>query len=438
MADVKTMQGGGKTPLKEDGLNSTKTNGHQLRFEMFEETKNTGFNKSEKQGSKSFKPGETQSTQATSNKVKLPKIDRKTPSKNKSGKDSNPISNKKRNSQSHFGPSKGVDDSSRVVSAKQRNPEQKILNVNVTQNADLKLEHELKEDEEKYTSDGGGSIADTNEKLKKKKKGGKTNINRNFVVDKQIKEGPLKACFDKMTNNEARQGLSSNKLIKFLTLRYKEFLAKRICQCLAPYLGEFKSAQSQTHLDFESYSKHLENFFNQDENELKKFAFKIFDVNADNRLSEQDMFDMMKYCSAIKGGYYNQLETAQEDFLKQQEMSKLHVRKDDLFLDVFSNDFIRIIKDIDRRKKARGIDGEKPGNNKISGLNTKHGNELSFGKNKKGGHQSDNEQSQDEQIPEKKQKLKIVDTSSTGIYEAAQNKIKKNEDKTFSITQVEF
>ena len=28
MADVKTMQGGGKTPLKEDGLNSTKTNGH--------------------------------------------------------------------------------------------------------------------------------------------------------------------------------------------------------------------------------------------------------------------------------------------------------------------------------------------------------------------------------------------------------------------------
>lgn len=119
-------------------------------------------------------------------------------------------------------------------------------------------------------------------------------------------------------------------------------------------------------------------------------------------------------------------------------MSKLHVKKDDLFLDVFSNDFIRIIKDIERRKKARGIDGEKPGNNKIIGLNTKHGNELSFGKNKKGGHQSDNELSQDEQIPEKKQKVKVVDNSPAAVYEAAQNKIKKNEDKTFAITQVEF
>ena len=63
---------------------------------------------------------------------------------------------------------------------------------------------ELKEDEEKYTSDGGGSIADTqNEKVKKKKKGSKP-INKNFALDKSIKEGPLKACFEKMTNNEAR------------------------------------------------------------------------------------------------------------------------------------------------------------------------------------------------------------------------------------------
>lgn len=110
-----------------------------------------------------------------------------------------------------------------------------------------------------------------------------------------------------------------------------------------------------------------------------------------------------------------------------------------MFLDVFSNDFIRIIKDIERRKKARGIDGEKPGNNKIIGLNTKHGNELSFGKNKKGGHQSDNELSQDEQIPvEKKKKVKVVDNSTAAVYESALNKVKKQEDKTFSITQVEF
>lgn len=65
-------------------------------------------------------------------------------------------------------------------------------------------------------------------------------------------------------------------------------------------------------------------------------------------------------------------------------MSKLHQKKEDLFLDVFSNDFIRIIKDIERRKKARGIHEEsKPATSKIIGLNTKHGGELSFGKNKK-------------------------------------------------------
>ena len=74
--------------------------------------------------------------------------------------------------------------------------------------------------------------------------------------------------------------------MKYLELRYKKDLAKRITGYLAPYLGDFKSAQSQTHLDFDSYIKHLENFFNQDENELKKFAFKIFDVNGDNKLSE--------------------------------------------------------------------------------------------------------------------------------------------------------
>ena len=131
----------------------------------------------------------------------MPKIDRKTPAKQKPSNVSSPTSRKKRNSQSQFGPGKTVDDTSRVVSAKQRNPESKILNVNVIQNADLKndMQHELKEDEEKYTSDGGGSLADTNEKIKKKKKGSKP-PNKNFVLDKLIKEGPLKACFERMTN----------------------------------------------------------------------------------------------------------------------------------------------------------------------------------------------------------------------------------------------
>jgi hypothetical protein len=37
--------------------------------------------------------------------------------------------------------------------------------------------------------------------------------------------------------------------------------------------------------------------FNRDENALRKLAFEIFDVNKDKKLSENDMFDLMKMCS---------------------------------------------------------------------------------------------------------------------------------------------
>ena len=56
---------------------------------------------------------------------------------------------------------------------------------------------------------------------------------------------------------------------------------------------------------------------------------------------------MIKHCSQVEGGYYKQ---PQELFLAQQEILHLHQREEDLFLDVISNDFIKITKTIERKK----------------------------------------------------------------------------------------
>lgn len=37
--------------------------------------------------------------------------------------------------------------------------------------------------------------------------------------------------------------------------------------------------------------------FNRDENALRKLAFELFDMNKDKKLSENDMFDLMKAAS---------------------------------------------------------------------------------------------------------------------------------------------
>ena len=88
--------------------------------------------------------------------------------------------------------------------------------------------------------------------------------------------------------------------------------------------------------------------FNQDENGLKDLAFQIFDLNNDKKLSEKDMFELMEVSSAVKGGYYKN-----PDLNKNTEIIPLNRKKEDLFLDVFSNDYIKIIKSIERKKEAK-------------------------------------------------------------------------------------
>ncbi len=76
-----------------------------------------------------------------------------------------------------------------------------------------------------------------------------------------------------------------------MAVRYKEGLAARITSIISPNFSNFNQ-----NIDIQAYCDGLEKLFNQDYIGLKKFAFKIFDINQDKKLSENDMFELMKLC----------------------------------------------------------------------------------------------------------------------------------------------
>lgn len=101
----------------------------------------------------------------------------------------------------------------------------------------------------------------------------------------------------------------------------------------------------------------LDALFNpKDEMELKKKAFQIFDINKDGRLSERDMFDLMNMCQAQshkgKGEKDDHVKAVGIETIK---IVGLDQRMSDLFLDVFAGDYIKIMKEMERKKEAKGI-----------------------------------------------------------------------------------
>ena len=97
------------------------------------------------------------------------------------------------------------------------------------------------------------------------------------------KKNPLKVRFEKITHGE--KSLSKAKLQDFLQSRYKSELAKRITYLMDNYMGNFKG-QNQSGIEFPKFCEGLDSLFNQDQSTIKKFAFAIFDVNGDKKLSE--------------------------------------------------------------------------------------------------------------------------------------------------------
>ena len=68
-------------------------------------------------------------------------------------------------------------------------------------------------------------------------------------------------------------------------------------------------------VEIHDYCIKLENMYNRDISDLKKFAFRIFDVNNDGKVSESDLFELIRMCQGLKEGQLRptEIDIAQQD-----------------------------------------------------------------------------------------------------------------------------
>jgi hypothetical protein len=90
-------------------------------------------------------------------------------------------------------------------------------------------------------------------------------------------------------------------------------------------------------------------------------AFQIFDTNGDNKLSEQDMFTLISMVTEIKNTK-NYLKPEMDGKIyplnevnKTQDIIPLNAVREDIFLDVFQDDFMKIIKYMNNLKEIKGL-----------------------------------------------------------------------------------
>ena len=74
------------------------------------------------------------------------------------------------------------------------------------------------------------------------------------------------------------------------------------------------------------------------------------------------MFEVMKMISHTKGGYFQNPDRYKS--CEYQEIIPLNEQKEDLFLDIFSGDFIKIVRAIDRKKQVSGYNEDEVMNNR--------------------------------------------------------------------------
>ena len=94
-------------------------------------------------------------------------------------------------------------------------------------------------------------------------------------------------------------------------------------------------------LKVEDYAKSISKLANDTDEALQKFAFKVFDVDRVDKITEKGLFTFMQYTSSIK---------QREGDKKQTEILKLGEMENDIFIDHFSNQYIKLLKALARKK----------------------------------------------------------------------------------------
>lgn len=156
----------------------------------------------------------------------------------------------------------------------------------------------------------------------------------------------IEKVFKMIVPNE-KKITKTKQLREFLAKRYNDVLAGKFAIAIQPYFDHFIQC------DISDYCKYLEKMFNRDEAELKKFAFKIFDVNNDGRISESDLFELIRMCQGLKEGQVRPLEIniAAQDHT----IYSLRERPQDFFIDIFADDYNKIIRAIEKKKELKGM-----------------------------------------------------------------------------------
>lgn len=82
------------------------------------------------------------------------------------------------------------------------------------------------------------------------------------------------------------------------------------------------------------------------------FVFKVLDVNNDKRISESDLFNVMRMCNIASN--WNSSDTQSVD-KKSKQIQRVHEPLEhDMFLYLFAGDFCKIIKALNLKRKVRG------------------------------------------------------------------------------------
>lgn len=106
-------------------------------------------------------------------------------------------------------------------------------------------------------------------------------------------------------------------------------------------------------MEFERYCQKLEGFFGKkSEAELKKVAFKIFDISNNGLITEYDLSELLRLSIGLKE---NELPNLVELHAQDKTVYALGQRKKDIFMDIFFEDYLIIIKHIEQKKQAKGL-----------------------------------------------------------------------------------